>query len=976
MSDGQHSIPFLSPGKHLEEHLQTEREKEGPAVPFRALVDSFELRISDCFDPPKVEAFVSVFRNIEKLGIGQGVHLVSPLSAAPSVAALLRRYVETKVLGERDNEMSSNGSIKSQPSSVHLLQGHNAAVPAGSVDSSPISQMRLATQAPMLAASQVVRRPLGELERNISRQPTLMPSSGGAQNSELKLGRPALGEGNVSREVLQNKTEHEEEAADLITCSQHQSRSAALTMAPRDQQVPTDFDRPHNHACSQHSKSALDVAREHQTNVNMQMRFRRWRAEAAAGRYIPRRACKIPRQQLKILNSDERWQPPLPGRDKRPGTVPIDLLNELTTKVDDAVKQPQPVSVQDPAIRVKTEALVRPAPGAIDDLQSSQELGESQWPPSPERKGPTDLLPPDSSLASADCRHQESICSEASVDEAQDEEGDAKDNSAVSSCMSQPSENRVPDIIRYPQSEVGRTWRSPSTLKPQPHEEVDPVPQNRRSVISSGESDRQTLRKIQVSETPYPGKATRPGCVAQVSEVMRDLRQCSDPSFVPSTYGEGTAASPHEIRKRANLQQQAPEAGEVRQQTLKREAYVTEPEVSVKRAKVKVADRQAQQFDPAFAPVFHDIRKYRRQALRPLTKDFSGQNPARRSISDSSDQTTEQSVASELGIVPKALNGTTRLPQVSTPLTLSSSRPASKNGQRGPYRPASTLSSFTGSVVSPQLFEIFQATYADYQGGKADFNTAITLLRKLRLSHKDPHPSLYDDFVWHRHHSYMPYVRFCDADEGPISYGVYYNQHIESPSHFAKVITASSLGGMSLVRSDSEQLRPDVAPSFTIARHPDKYANSVDPHVSISNISAAPAQVENPLNHQMPILQDDPEQLVDPMKPSQKSSVETWLEGTARAASLELGTPEDRQPPQAPEMPLKEIKPMQKASPAAPVSHLFARPSGGKFKKRPSVSPFAQTLTKVGKQATQHKDKELTPFKRWATAILSLPNEA
>lgn len=967
----------MSPVEQLHQHILTNGGKADPATRFRASVDSVELRISDCFEPPKVEAFIKVFCSTENLESSQTVPLGVPLSTAPSAAELLRRYVAKKTSEAVVNEMSSPDSIKSQLALMNPHDGHDADVLAGSVDSSPISQMRLATQAPMLAKSPVVRRPLSEIERNVSRQPSSKSPFEDTQYPRHEVNQPASSEEHDPIGLVQNKIEHKEKIADQTKSTHIRSLPVNSCKSPHNRQISAKDVLCPNHESGHHSKSVLKIAQEPQLDINMHLNFRRWRAEAAIGRYIPRRACKISKQQLKILESDERWQPPLPGRDRRPGTVPIDLLNELTARADEAVEHAESAPDPDSVIQGQTGALLKEPPAPVDDTSSADELGESQWSLSPGREQPARLLPPDSSLPSPDSRKNDSGPYEVSVNGVQSEEEDASDDPTATSHVSEPPQDGEIDASLHTQTEARLTRKSPSTWKQQLNEERNAKPDMHQHISSFAQSDHALLRKILVSETPYPGKVIRVGPIAQVSQTARDLRPYPDPSFVPSTYLEGTPAKLHESRKRPNPHQPAQEIDEVHQHTLKRKAVDAEPTMSAKRSKVERKDRGAQPCDPAFASVFQDIREYRRQALQPLTKDFKEQNPARPSISVDSDRTTAQSVASEQSHVSKAVNGVIRPPHVSTPITVPSSRPTSKDGLQRVVGTTSATSSLTGIEVPQQLFDKFVATYIDYQGSKLHFDSAISLLRQLRLSRNDPHPSLYDDFIWHQYHSYLPYA--LGSIGNPLSYHAYYNQHIESPSHFAKVITAASLDQLCNSKPDLKPECLDDSHSASDLLRAERLNDASESRSLINSVPLVPAHAVDRLDVAAVVHQNTPEQPVDATNPSQKSSVETWLEGTARAASPDLGTPEDVQsekPPDVVAMPPPRLNSMQGVSPAAPRSHSSAPNSAMRNKKkRQSASPFAQTLRTAGKRAAEEKDEELTPFKRWAKAILSLPGE-
>jgi hypothetical protein len=142
---------------------------------------------------------------------------------------------------------------------------------------------------------------------------------------------------------------------------------------------------------------------------------------------------------------------------------------------------------------------------------------------------------------------------------------------------------------------------------------------------------------------------------------------------------------------------------------------------------------------------------------------------------------------------------------------------------------------------------------------------------------------------------------------------------------------------------------------------------------------APPAQVEADLDEQNLDRPCDTEQATSHINPSQKSSVETWLEGTARAGSPELGTPESA----------RDMKPISATNLQPPSTTRVAETSSTikkedasppirkdttKQKKRLSVSPFAQSLGTKAKGFKKHSE-EMTAFQRWAQAIMNLPGE-
>ena len=965
MSDGQYSLPFLSPDNQLQEYIPASQSNRDLQKPVRAVANLIELRVSDCFVPPKVEAFVKSFCDIESLDSNIPSHLIphKPVPTAFAVADLLRKYVETKGARGGKNDMSSPMSIRTQPSPIRTSLVNKDTCVGDSGDSSPISQVRLATQAPMLDSSHALRRPLGEIKHNVSRQPQTKSTSGVLEG---KSGQLILTKENAPgteiRDEPQNNTQHldstdESQAHPRPFLPQSQARNSTLEQEDQSHIDDAGSSKPRE------SDKRIDQGALAQ--LDMQVRFRRWRAEAAAGRYIPRRACEISKDQLQILESDARWQPPLPGRDKRPGTVPIDLLNELTTRADQTAKQPESVAEPTSGGEVEREGLVRPVSSSLGDIPSSQELGESRWPASPERNLRTEILPPDSSLPSPGVEPDERPAAAPSV-ELERQSQDPEEMSTRSSRASQYLHSGAVNLSNLTNA-VTATMQRPLS-SPRPHQVSNVVTGSHigHAATSTDSSNHHMSQKVQVSETPYPGKPYKSGR----SNVAIDVQQHPDASYVPSTYLEGTPRKMQANLNPADPDRQSTEPGGASKQSSKRKAVDTSP-VATKRAKLQATDLAAQITDPAYTPVFQDIREYRRQTLQPLTKDFAQKGHATFSKSGSSDVSTEQSHPSERAVGSKARHSGEGVPQVSTPLTVPSSRPVSKNGLG-----TRALSLATGFSGPSQLFERFKATYSDYQGGQTHFDTAIALLTRLRQSRKDPHPSLFDDFIWHHFHSYLPYILSFDSDDSPLPYGHYYNKYIESPSHLARVITASIIDQ----RRNSESRSNDASVQDTtsiIRASSHQERAEVSAHNS-TDVSAAPAQVEAHAIRRGTVVKGDSEQPAEHIVPSQKSSVETWLEGTARAASPELGTRDDERPPES----LRESEPQApgprpalRASEATPSRIGRKAQTEKRKKKRLSASPFTQSLRSNTKKILEGDDERQTPFKRWANAVLGLSSE-
>ena len=270
--------------------------------------------------------------------------------------------------------------------------------------------------------------------------------------------------------------------------------------------------------------------------------FRTWRQEAMAGRYVRRRASKIPKDQAELLDSRDCWQPAAPGRDTRPATVPIELLQELSARADAAANQMQEDqgdSNQQPEKGPLEVSAAKPTTGtkpfSISQLPSSQELPSSQWSPSPEREQPAAGLPPDSSPPEEPSKLTRHVLPKSTS---------PVDDTDVATSPS-PSERAVQvKQTPYPgKAEPSRTTVQPSstyipstfpdTRKRGPSDSVHQVPLKRARKASSPAEEDITYSQIDRSKLQYrrivlqPLSKDKPSVVTWVEQTARTSREAS-----------------------------------------------------------------------------------------------------------------------------------------------------------------------------------------------------------------------------------------------------------------------------------------------------------------------------------------------------------------------------------------------------------------------------------------------------------------
>jgi hypothetical protein len=308
----------------------------------------------------------------------------------------------------------------------------------------------------------------------------------------------------------------------------------------------------------------------------------------------------------------------------------------------------------------------------------------------------------------------------------------------------------------------------------------------------------------------------------------------------------------------------------------------------VKRPKLSSLESdKGQATDSDFARLFESKREYRRQMLGPLSKTspsvLQNESTKNKNLTVISDLATSSDVE-----VQSSDSGNKRKRPDITPDTSHSSLQFPSKRTRLNHKQTSTPASASevSSLGTQILFDNFVNKYQDYKGNKAQFDTAFALLKSLRRNGKAPHPFLFDDFVFHHFHNYRSYIISCfDSGEKPVEYSEFFNDQVSSLDHNARIITTDQV-------KDSKSDRSEQSTGRRVSTLPSSPPKAFD-HASLAD------------RRTLESLTEDQNQLVEkshPKKseggemlgPSQKSSVESWLQDTARAGSPELGTLEVR----------------------------------------------------------------------------------
>lgn len=578
-------------------------------------------------------------------------------------------------------------------------------------------------------------------------------------------------------------------------------------------------------------------------------------------------ASSISQRQQAILHSHDTWLPPLAGKPRRPGSLPLHLLDRLTNRADDgAARQPRPHP--EPAKDKSTEATAlvhlpepqslsqhpapQPAPDHDSDRDSDKATVEaSQWSSSL----PSPRVPPDSDPVT---EPYQQVKNKPQVDEARLE---TIDEDHLASQLAQ-SEEQPDSFARQPPHEPAGPEASSHSNTEHGHEVGVNEAVTCRSDIRSNsvvdpstetpairQPEPQTVRttsvtKVQVKDTPYPLKDLH---MAPPPTALPD----DDPpsSFVGATYPELPptrsrrdlltknpveahsvvftqseelgARQPHpapqslewpinneDDRDGLNQIQRPPPNNEDAMNTNNLTTGAV-PSRSVDRTPNSdheaAPPRKRQKLERPSNIRLSEYQKYdnqrmldRRKFLRSISTSWTNagpedsetflrhnnQLPAKTSSQASSPPVSAKhsNAAASEGITTSATN-----------LSIHDSHLLRTPARR----PASRMSSFNVDIDNNHLvstFSQFRHAYPDYPGNQKSFRSALQLLLRLQSQPREPHPSMWDDFIFRMAKDYKQYLVECiDDDESAIEYQDYYYTRVRRSERTREVVTEDVL---------------------------------------------------------------------------------------------------------------------------------------------------------------------------------------
>lgn len=289
-----------------------------------------ELRISDCFIPPRIELWIYSFNVVGGIANNRQP-VIGEIGTHPSLRGLLDSYAESEEIARSPNQKveSMGSSLRAQERadkdrvdaisqpfytqlSEHSASDHN--LPGSTAEEMRVSHLN--TKLPNLDTQET---------------PSVQPAQEGVQDT-VKSAEPTSIQ--AIAHVLGNKPTPG-------------SASPKQTSANSASEPPSHADRP-------------DVVGD------------RWpggRTPLMKGKYLPRHLTKIPKDQQKILESFHAWQPSTTDRRIR-GSVPNQILDHFTAvtdKTDEIAASQDSLNVVTTTITKELAEEVQPDQDAHDD---------------------------------------------------------------------------------------------------------------------------------------------------------------------------------------------------------------------------------------------------------------------------------------------------------------------------------------------------------------------------------------------------------------------------------------------------------------------------------------------------------------------------------------------------------------------------------------------------------------------------------
>ena len=343
------------------------------------LLKTIELRLTDCFDPPRVELWILDLALVghDRLTQSHKARLQA-IDHRPAVQQGIQQYLRLRnsMAGKAEDGCHASSPLKSQRSDD---EEH---ADTENREERQLSQLEFSTQVPHHQTQRKMCSPLrdkrwidereGGLLDLLKDPPPSFPTQGMNRSKQQSLPKP------IGSDMICSRTEVVGSIEEMISqfgrenSLEPQPRPSPLAPSLPVQQLmledPSAADEAFKEKSFFTTPAAIspeqgeasvpaglavgggvapplsntlsgDTRPSHKSSRS----FQAWRHRLSNKRYLPHFAKKIAQDQDYILNSGDSWQPPLVGRPMLQGMLPVELLNRITSKIDEAAEHARKV---------------------------------------------------------------------------------------------------------------------------------------------------------------------------------------------------------------------------------------------------------------------------------------------------------------------------------------------------------------------------------------------------------------------------------------------------------------------------------------------------------------------------------------------------------------------------------------------------------------------------------------------------------
>jgi len=941
-----------------------------------------ELRVSDCFLPPRIELWINSFRIVGSLGTELPSD-ISETGASPTLRHLLQIYTtlhERKTLTTEDtvrmsSPLHSQASVLSSNGSCHEIDAENS--------ETKTSSQPFHTQISHPPSPKHRRQPF------TPRQPRISPD-------HMSDNRVSLAD-TSSLLPISNNAQATVSGVEALTTSVERTSEQVRAKLQREETVREP-------ALSHAGRSdPSENARTHQESIIVNDDH--WpggRPPLSKGRYLPRRLMKISKEQQEILQTANAWQPSKGDRQIR-GSIPNQILESFTALADKGPKGETEGSFNSEESRDTKESVTRtqldegidkvPEDVSSDESNSQVSICPS-WSPTPRSPALAQPALPDNSsplraplpqvsrslsrndspvAILGDASHQgrnaeaglavhsprwKTVCAIKQALESADAAPDSSDSVGSEAKTVYPGPMLSPEVSLSPHRGQGELEKvEPSgTLQRQSNINKCPTPRNPVAVASSTQGclnrpnvDDKVL--VQVQRTPFVhqpprsiqglgicGRATGFPVSSTGASAPNDQELKSSTSVVPGTFrvaqidqrrhSEGDATKLLHDVSDSSESERMEEDGHCDFLDVSNAADAVDAGLE---AHSWTRSGSASGLDQSLDQ--HCGKKRKRCSNDHITPRVEGHQSTKshqtRSSPTPSKRARTTSVFPSLG----ALKDIAPV-RASSVIARESRRKFFRNPQSGTWGPTTTQGEpdlvrevpqstqqcrttprigllsrtssrreggiDTSSRLSPKdnnIYETYKASYPEYQGDTEQFYKACKQIQTLRRDGRAPHPSLWDDFIFRRHHEYRDYLlEVTEACEDAMPYLQYYTERVENPSRMQLVVRPSYISSLGADSATGSSVMSPAVEGHNQMEATKNVKESVAASSSASNILPAPQTTRLAVarHHQQrpDLTQGLASHEQDGKRRGQDSSVEQWVELQCIEKELGAESPE------------------------------------------------------------------------------------